>query len=44
MSLNSIKGSVQEVAEAIAAVLKVDVTIIDKILIELLPLENTKNL
>ncbi|ABS40798.1 sigma-54 interaction domain-containing protein [Clostridium botulinum] len=30
MSLNSIKGSVQEVAEAIAAVLKVDVTIIDK--------------
>lgn len=30
MSLNSIKDSVQEVAEAIAAVLKVDVTIIDK--------------
>ncbi|ACA54178.1 AAA family ATPase [Clostridium botulinum] len=30
MSLNSIKSSVQEVAEAIAAVLKVDVTIIDK--------------
>lgn len=30
MSLNSIKGSVQGVAEAIAAVLKVDVTIIDK--------------
>ncbi|NFE17838.1 sigma-54 interaction domain-containing protein [Clostridium botulinum] len=30
MSLNSIKDSVQEVAEAIAEVLKVDVTIIDK--------------
>ncbi|HDK7168616.1 TPA: sigma 54-interacting transcriptional regulator [Clostridium botulinum] len=30
MSLNSIRGSVQGVAEAIAAVLKVDVTIIDK--------------
>ncbi|GAA0731543.1 sigma-54 interaction domain-containing protein [Clostridium oceanicum] len=30
MSLNNIKDSVQEVAEAIATVLKVDVTIIDK--------------